>query len=420
MHNLQFPKGPALALDGGTPVRSGPLSPWPYFDEELISTAAKVLRSNKVNYWTGEECKLFEQEYAAAIGSKHAIALTNGTVALELALYGLGIQPGDEVIVPSRTFIASASCAVMRGAIPVVADVDSNSQTLTVDTIKAVMTPKTKAIVAVHLAGWPCDLDPILELAHRRGIKVIEDCAQAHHALYKGQHVGTIGDVGAFSFCQDKIMTTGGEGGLMVTNDSELWDKCWSLKDHGKSLEAMKKPHEPHLFRWLHRSFGTNWRLTEMQAAMGRIMLRRLPEWIATRRRNAAELTSALSSISSLRIPLAPGHSTHTYYKYYVFVRPDRLNAGWTRDRIIQNLQAEGIPCGPGSCSEIYLENAFEERGLAPEERLPVARELGETSIMFMVHPTLTAKEIQDTITAVRKVMNVAGTTGSVTVRRAA
>jgi dTDP-4-amino-4,6-dideoxygalactose transaminase len=301
-----------------------------------------------------------------------------------------------------------------------VADVDRNSQTLTVDTVRAVLTKKTRAIVAVHLAGWPCDLDPILDLAHSRGIKVIEDCAQAHHALYKGKHVGTIGDVGAFSFCQDKIMTTGGEGGLMVTNDREVWDKCWSLKDHGKSLDAIQRPHEPHLFRWLHQSFGTNWRLTEMQAAMGRIMLRRLPEWIATRRRNAAELTSALSSITSLRIPLAPGHSTHSYYKYYLFVRPEWLNAGWTRDRIIQNLQAEGIPCGPGSCSEIYLENAFNQPGLRPSERLPVARELGETSIMLMVHPTLTATEIQDTITAVRKVMNAAGSKGSVVVRKAA
>lgn len=411
---------PALALDGGTPVRSGPMSPWPYFDEELIEASAKVLRSNKVNYWTGEECKLFEKEYAAAIGSKHAIALTNGTVALELALYGLGIGQGDEVIVPSRTFIASASCAVMRGATPIVADVDRDSQTLTAESIKAVMTRRTKAIVAVHLAGWPCDLDPILKLAKAHNIKVIEDCAQAHHALYKGRHVGSIGDVGAFSFCQDKIMTTGGEGGLMVTNDDELWDKCWSLKDHGKSQAAIKKPHEPHLFRWLHQSFGTNWRLTEMQAAMGRIMLKRLPEWIATRRRNATALTSALSSIPSLRIPLAPAHCSHAYYKYYVFVRPERLQAGWTRDRIIQNLQAEGIPCGPGSCSEIYLENAFNAPGLRPAERFPVAKELGETSVMFMVHPTLTAKEINDTANAVRKVMEAASTAGSLQIRRAA
>ena len=409
-----------LALDGGTPVRSGPLSPWPFFDEELIDASSRILRSNKVNYWTGEEGKLFEQEYAAAIGSNFAIALTNGTVALELALYGLGIGAGDEVIVPSRTFIASASCAVMRGATPIVADVDRDSQTLTADTIQAVMTSRTKAIVAVHLAGWPCDLDPIMELAQKHGIKVIEDCAQSHHALYKGRHVGSIGDCGAFSFCQDKIMTTGGEGGLMVTNDRDLWDKCWSLKDHGKSQQAIKRPHEPHLFRWLHQSFGTNWRLTEMQSAMGRIMLRRLPEWIAARQKNAAILTASLESIPSLRIPLAPKHISHSYYKYYAFVRPECLRRGWSRDRIVQNLQAEGLPCGPGSCSEIYLEKAFDGPGLRPEQRLPVARELGETSLMFMVHPTLTAKEIEATAQAIKKVMSAATNSEIASIRKAA
>ena len=397
-----------LALEGGKPVRQGAFSPWPYFDEEIIEASTRVLRSNKVNYWTGEEGKLFEKEYAEAIGSKHAIALTNGTVALELALYGLGIGAGDEVIVPSRTFIASASCAVMRGAKPVVADVDRDSQTLSVDTIRAAMTHRTRAIVAVHLAGWPCDMDPIMDLARTYGIKVIEDCAQSHHATYKGRHVGTIGHVGAFSFCQDKIMTTGGEGGLMTTNDRELWNKCWSLKDHGKSLSAIQKPHQPHLFRWLHESFGTNWRLTEMQSAMGRVMLKRLPEWIEARRKNAAMLTSSLTTIPALRIPQAPAHMSHSYYKYYAFVRPEYLNAGWTRDRIVQNLQAEGVSCGPGSCSEIYLEKAFDQPGLRPKDRLPVARELGETSLMFMVHPTLKVTEIEETARAIQKVMNVA------------
>ncbi len=409
-----------LALEGGTPVRSGPLSPWPSFDEELVDAAARVLRSNKVNYWTGDEGKLFEQEYAAAIGSKFAIALTNGTVALELALYGFGIGPGDEVIVPSRTFIASASCAVMRGATPVVVDVDRDSQTLTADTVRAAITPRTKAIVAVHLAGWPCDLDPIMDLARQHGIKVIEDCAQAHHATYKGRQVGSIGDAGAFSFCQDKIMTTGGEGGLMTTNDPELWQKCWSLKDHGKSQEAIARPHQPHLFRWLHQSFGTNWRLTEMQSAMGRILLKRLPEWVETRRQNAATLTAALSRIPALRIPQAPSDVSHSYYKYYAFVRPEWLLTGWTRDRIIQNLQAEGIPCGPGSCSEIYLEMAFDGPGLRPAERLPVARELGETSLMFMVHPTLTKQEIEATSQAVQKVMSAASMVGLLPLRKAA
>ncbi len=409
-----------LAVDGGTPVRAGAFSPWPFFDDELCAASDRVLRSGKVNYWTGNEGKLFEQEYAAAIGSKHAIALTNGTVALELALYGLGIGAGDEVVVPSRTFIASASCAVMRGAKPVVADLNRDSQNLTVETIRAVTTSRTKAIVAVHLAGWPCDLDPIMEFANARGIKVIEDCAQSHGATYKGRQLGSIGHVGAFSFCQDKIMTTGGEGGLMTTNDTELWSRCWSLKDHGKSWDALQQPHQPHLFRWLHEGFGTNWRLTEAQSAMGRIMLKRLPEWVATRRQHAATLTAMLSSVAALRIPVAPSEMTHSYYKYYVFVRPERLQAGWTRDRIVQAIQAEGVMCGPGSCSEIYLEKAFDALGLRPAQRLPIAKELGETSLMFMVHPTLKAHEIEETGRAIAKVMAAANESLSDAEHRAA
>lgn len=408
MKTTETSKIEKLALEGGTPVHNRPLSPWPFFDEELIEAATRVLRSNKVNYWTGEEGKRFEAEYADAIGVNSAIAVANGTLALELALYGFEIGPGDEVIVPSRTFIASASCAVMRGATPIVADVDRDSQTLTVDTVRAVLTPRTKAIIAVHLAGWPCDLDPILELANSRGIKVIEDCAQAHHATYKGRQVGSIGHAAAFSFCQDKIITTGGEGGLMTTNDREVWDKCWSLKDHGKCQEALRAPHQPHLFRWLHRSFGTNWRLTEMQSAMGRILLQRLPAWIARRRQNAARLTAAIAGNPSLRIPQPGKEFGHSYYKYYAFVKPEMLQAGWSRDRIIQNLQAEGIPCGPGSCSEIYFEKAFDEPGLRPVKRLTVAQELGETSMMFMVHPTLTDAEIDLTAKAINKVMRAA------------
>lgn len=420
MDTIDFTKSSKLALEGGSPANSKPLSPWPFFDEELIEASTRVLRSNKVNYWTGEEGKRFEAEYADAIGVNSAIAVANGTLALELALYGFGIGAGDEVIVPSRTFIASASCAVMRGATPIVADVDRESQTLTVDTIRAVLSPRTKAIVAVHLAGWPCDLDPIMELANSRGITVIEDCAQSHHATYKGRQVGSIGHAAAFSFCQDKIMTTGGEGGLMTTNDREVWERCWSLKDHGKCQDALKAPHQPHLFRWLHRSFGTNWRLTEMQSAMGRVLLQRLPSWVERRRENAARLTAAISSNPSLRIPQPPKSVSHSYYKYYAFVKPEMLQSGWSRDRIVQNLQAEGIPCGPGSCSEIYLEKAFDEPDLRPVKQWPVAKELGETSLMFMVHPTLTDAEIDTTARAINKVMQAATKSNASQIRRAA
>lgn len=397
-----------LAIDGGHPLRVSPFAPWPQFDTDEISAVSAILASGKVNYWTGEEGRQFEKEFAAFIDCKHAIAVANGTVALELALYALGIGPGDEVIVPCRTYIASASCAVLRGAVPVMADVDPVSQNITADTIKAAITPRTKAIIAVHLAGWPCDMEPILQLAREHGIKVIEDCAQALGATYKGRAVGSMGDAAAFSFCQDKIITTGGEGGMMTTNDPAVWEKAWSFKDHGKSYDEVFKRDHPPGFRWLHESFGTNMRMTEIQSGIGRRQLKKILWWRTARRNNAAVLTERFSAVPALRVTIPGADIGHAYYKYYTFVRPEILNKGWDRDRIMQAINAEGIPCFSGSCSEIYLEKAFTNAGLQPENRLEAARELGETSLMFLVHPTLGREEIEDTCLAVEKVMRAA------------
>jgi len=392
-----------LAIDGGSPVRIATFSPWPFFEQDEIDAATAPLRSGKVNYWTGTEGREFEKEFAANAGCNHAIALANGTVALELALYALGIGAGDEVVVTPRTFIASSSCCVMRGAIPVLADVDSVSQNITVETIRPHITQNTKAIICVHLAGWPCDVDPIMALAGEHNLKVIEDCAQAHGATYKGRPVGSLGDVAAFSFCQDKIMTTGGEGGMLTTNDETLWRKAWEFKDHGKSYDAVyNRQHAPG-FRWLHESFGTNWRLTEMQSAIGRVQLAKLPEWARIRQRHADLLTKGFATIPALRVTVPPTEIGHAYYKYYVFVQPEQLNDGWDRDRVMNAVAAEGIPCFSGSCSEIYLEKAF--KSLRPAGRLTVAKELGETSLMFLIHPTLSEQDMLDTVAAVEKVM---------------
>ena len=397
-----------LAVNGATPVRTAPFAPWPHFPQDEIAAAAAPLATGRVNYWTGTEGREFEKEFAAFTGCRHAIALANGTVALELALFALGIGTGDEVITTCRTFIASASCIVMRGATPVLADVDPVGQNITADTVRPLITPRTRAIICVHLAGWPCDMDPILELARERGLKVIEDCAQAHGACYKGRPVGSLGDAAAFSFCQDKIMTTGGEGGMLTTNDTGLWEKAWAFKDHGKSYDAVyNRTHLPG-FRWLHESFGTNWRLTEMQSAIGRVQLRKLPDWTRTRQRHAAILTECFKQIPALRTTPVPDGIGHAMYKYYVFVRPEHLAAGWDRDRIMQAVTSEGIPCFSGSCSEIYLEKAFTDSGLGPEDRLPVARRLGETSLMFLVHPTLNDEDMADICRAVEKVMSIA------------
>lgn len=383
---------------------SAPLAPWPHFGAEEIEASTAVLRSGKVNYWTGQEGKLFESEFAASLGVKHAICVANGTLALELALSALGIGQGDEVITTSRTFIASASCAVMRGARPVCVDVDRDSQNLTANTIRKAITSRTKAIIAVHLAGWPCDMDEILTLASEHGLKVIEDCAQAQGALYKGRAVGSIGHAAAFSFCQDKIMTTAGEGGMLVTNDSEVWERAWSFKDHGKNYHSVYHQQHAPGFRWLHDSFGTNWRMTEVQSAVGRVVLKKVPEWVKTRRASASILQKAFSELSALRTTSPSDDVYHAYYKYYAFLRPEKLRAGWDRNRILLALSENGVPCFSGSCSEIYLESAFPPEW-RPQQRHEIATELGETSLMFQVHPTLSEADMYDIAAVVSDVL---------------
>ncbi|GGS36210.1 DegT/DnrJ/EryC1/StrS family aminotransferase [Deinococcus knuensis] len=385
-----------------TPAFAG----WPVFEPDEIQATTDVLQSGRVNYWTGTQAREFEREYASYLGVPHTIALHNGTLALELALYAFDIGDGAEVITTSRTFIASASAAVMRGCVPVIADIDPVTQNVTAETIRPLITPRTRAIIAVHLAGWPCDMDPIMALAAEHNLVVIEDCAQAHGAFYKGRPVGSIGHAAAFSFCQDKIMTTGGEGGLLALHDTDTWKKAWAFKDHGKSYDAVYNTEHPPGFRWLHESFGTNWRMLEIQAAIGRLQLRKLPAWIERRRANAQVLNERFSRHAALRLTLPDDTEVHhAYYKYYVFVCPEQLAPGWNRDRIMNAVTAQGVPCFSGSCSEIYLEKAFTDAGYGPQERLPVAQELGDTSLMFLVHPTLSPDDMQRMADVVDEVM---------------
>ncbi len=366
-----------------------PWPAWPSYSEEEVTAVSRVLRSGLVNYWTGEECRLFEQEFAAYCGTSHAVALANGSVAIELALKCLGIGPGDEVIVTPRSYFASVSSIVLVGAVPVFADVDPVTQNITARSVEEKLTSRTRAVICVHLAGAPCDMDPLLELASAHGLKVIEDCAQAHGARYKGRMVGSIGDAGAWSFCQDKIMTTGGEGGMVTTNSREVWSSMWSHKDHGKSWDAVYNATHGPGFRWLHESFGTNWRMTEMQGAMGRIQLSRLPGWTRQRRHHAGRIWETASALDGLRAPGLVEGGEHAAYKAYVFVEPGSLRAGWDRDRIMREVVSHGVPCFTGGCPEIYLEKAFDGTSWRPAGRLPNAQCLGETSLMFLVHPTL-------------------------------
>ena len=386
-----------------------PFSPWPSFTQQEADAVSRVVLSNKVNYWTGTEGREFEKEFATWADSEYAIALGNGTLALDIALKALNVGAGDEVITTPRTFLASASSIVTAGAAPVFADVDLNSQAITAESIKAVLTPKTKAVIVVHLAGMPAEMDEIMALGKQHGFYVIEDCAQAHGAKYKGKSVGSIGHVGAWSFCQDKIMTTGGEGGMVTTNFKELWSTMWSYKDHGKSFDAIYNREHPPGFRWLHESFGTNWRMTEMQAAIGRIQLTRMSDWTAKRQAYGAQLDQAASNFECIRLVEVPEYSEHAEYKHYMFIRPEHLAQGWDRDRIVNEIVERGVPCFQGSCSEVYLEKAFDNTPWRPEKRLPNAVELGETSLMFLVHPTLTEAEIAKTTQVMKEVFTLAG-----------
>lgn len=401
-----------LAIDGGQPVREHPFPQWPSFAQDERSAVDEVLCSGRVNAWTGEQCRLFEEEFAASVNRRYGVALANGTLALELALLALDIGPGDEVIVTPSTFVASATCVLMRGATPVFVDVDFESQNITAETIAQGLSDRTRAVIVVHLAGRPCEMGPILELARDHGLKVIEDCAQAHGATYKSRPIGSMGHAAAFSFCQDKIITTGGEGGMLVTDDREVWRKAWEYKDHGKSYEAVFERQHPPGFRWLHESLGTNWRMTEMQAAIGRCQLRKLQSWVRRRQAHAAALVKCFSSIPALRVPEPPDHIRHAYYKFTCFVRTEHLAPGWDRDRIMQAVAAEGVPCFSGFCPEVYREKVFDGLSCRPENPLPMAHELGKRSLMFLLHPTLTEQDIQDTCSAVGKVLSKASIKG--------
>lgn len=369
---------------------------WPHYTEDEAKAVYDVLLSNKVNYWTGSLGKDFEQKFSKWTGVSFSIAQANGTLALELSLNALHIGPGDEVIVTPRSFIASVSCVVKVGATPIFADVEPDSGNISANTIENVISERTKAIICVHHAGWPCEMGDILALAKKYNILVVEDCAQAHGAQYRGSSVGSIGDVSAWSFCQDKIITTGGEGGMVTTNNEELYQTMWSYKDHGKSMKKVFSINHSPGYRWVHDDFGTNLRMTEMQAAIGILQLSKINEWHALRRQNASRLAEILINNTTLSVPMPPDYLEHAWYRFYAYVIPNKLKRGWDRDRIMLELNARGVPCTVGSCPELYRENAFFKHKIGPPNILPVAHALGKTSLAFMVHPTITLQNIEE------------------------
>jgi dTDP-4-amino-4,6-dideoxygalactose transaminase len=380
-------------------------APWPEAAADEIDAARRVLSSGKVNYAWGEEGWLFEKEFAAFVGCNHAIALANGTVALTTALEAVGISAGDEVIMSTRTLIDASKCVAALGARPMVTDVDRDSQNLTADTIRRMITPRTKAIMVAHLAGWPAEMDEIVQLAQDYGLKIIEDCAQATGAKYKGRPVGSIGDVAAFSFLRDGIMTTGGEGGMVTTNDPEVWARAWSYQDPPPEVHPLNVHNLPDLLT-------RNGRMGEVQCAIGRITLKKIHGWIETRRTYAALFNERLAHVIGIRLVIPPPHLYHSYYKFYLFVRAELLLPGWGRDRILGAICAENVPCFVGSCSDAYRRKAFIKERRDPS-RLPIAQELANSSLMFLVHPTLDIANIEYARDVIEKVMASATKTGA-------
>ena len=375
----EMTQAPASAED----LRPGADEHWPFYAEDEIEAVAQVLRSGRVNQWTGGEVFAFQDALAHTFGGNHCIALANGSLALELPLRAFGIGPGDEVVVTPRTFVASATCVMLTGATPVFADIDPDSGNITAQTIEAVLTERTKAVIPVHLGGWPCDMPAIMELAERRGLLVIEDCAQSHGAEIDGRPAGSFGHATALSFCQDKIISTGGEGGATLFKDEAAWDWAWSFKDHGKNRRKVEAPQTRPGFRWLHDNVGTNWRLTGPQAAIGLRQLAKLDEWHAARTRNAAIWTDALAGVAALRVPRPEPRFRHAYYRLNFYLRPGAEEA---RFEILARAGEAGLRLFTGSCSEVYLEEAFRD---LPKPDLPNARAMTLSSLAVEIHPTL-------------------------------
>lgn len=375
------------------------LPQWPYYDKKQIQLAAETLQTGKVNYWTGDQGKIFEAEFAKYSDTKYGIAMANGSLALFSAFKSIGLKSGDEIITTPRTFIATASMAVLLEAKPIFADVDIDSGMITADTIESLITPRTKAIVVVHLGGWPAEMEKICDLANNYKLLVIEDCSQAHGAQIKFndkfKSVGSFGDLSAWSFCQDKIITTGGEGGMVTTQKEIYWKFIRSFKDHGKDIDEIYSENKKLGFRYIHNTFGFNFRLTEFQSAIGRYQLKLLDEWIALRERNALYIAKELSNLDIIRIPLPTSKFRPAWYRLYGYLNKEVLSNGWTRERILAEINEAGYPGLSGSCSEIYLEKCFKDAGLSIKSPLQNARELGETSLMFLVHPNITLEEVK-------------------------
>ena len=370
---------------------------WPHFSNSEIQKVSQILESGKINYWTGKEGRLFESEYAKFCKVNYGIAVSNGTVAIEMALKAIGIKKNDEVIVPSCTYVATASAVLSLGGNPVFADIDLNTLNVTVDSIKKCITKKTKAVIVVHLGGCPCEMRPIISLVKKKNLKLIEDCSQAHGAKYENKPVGSFGDLSTWSFCQDKIISTAGEGGMITTNNKKYRDFVWSLKDHGKSEISLKKQQKKIGFKWIHDNEGSNYRLTEIQSAVGRIQLKNINKTNNNRKKFAKRLSYVLSKYKkNIRVPFFDNSIHHAWYRFYVFIEINNKVSKNYRDRLLKFLNANQIQCITGSCAEVYREKVFRKNNLSPKKRHKNAMRISDSSLAFIIHPDFNEKQIRD------------------------
>ncbi len=381
------------------------INKWPIYEEDEINAAANILRSGAVNYWTGNETKMFEEEFSNFCGTKYSIALANGSLALSACYAALRMGKNAEIITTPRTFIATSSAARLMGLKVVFADVELDSGCISAATILPKITKNTRAISVVHLGGWPAKMEEICKLAKEYNLSVIEDCSQAHGAKIDNKSVGSFGDVSSWSFCQEKIISTGGEGGMITTDRDDIWEFIWSYKDHGKNFSKVFSENKDNTYKWVHDSFGTNMRLTEFQSSIGRKQLLKLSKWNKLREKNALILISFLKDIPCVRIPEVPENVIHAWYKLYIYLRKEYLSDDWNRQKIINEIIMNGAPVFSGSCGEIYLEKAFSENDNFGYRRLKNARELSETSLMFLIHHTISEEQIYSYGKLLRKVL---------------
>ncbi len=377
---------------------------WPHYSNRIANLVKKTILSGKVNYWTGNLCEKFENKFSKFIDVKYCCSISNASVGLEIALNALDIKKNDEVIVPSRTYITSASAILRVNAKPIFADIEKNSLNIDINSIKKNINRNTKAIICVHLAGYPCDMENILKIAKKNNLKVIEDCSQAHGAMIKNRSVGSFGDISVWSFCNDKIISTGGEGGMIACNNKTIYKKIWSIKDCGRSYDKIRKKTTKVGYRWLYDSIGTNFRMTEMQAAIGILQLKELKSYLKKRNRNANILRNALKKINFIDFQNVDKKLYHAYYRFTILVNKTKIKKGNSRDTILKQLINNKIPATVGVCPELYKEKVFHKFRKKYTDKY-YAKEVGKNIICFSVDPSISEKNMQSISNKIKRIM---------------